>query len=81
MADMNRWVRTQKRRQLEELRAEVEELRDAARRRWPTTGQHGDRRAFTRVIHLIDLKLLALREEDERADSQSADDIDKGLKA
>lgn len=80
MADMNRWVRTQKRHQLEALRGEVEQLRDAATGD-NKTSQRGDRRMATRVLHLIDLKLLALREEDERADSWSADDIDEGLKA
>lgn len=82
MADLNRWVRTQKRRSLEELRAEVQIFWAASR--GDNKGfavDRGQRRGFKRVLQLIDAKLLALREEDERADSQSADVIDEGLKA
>lgn len=85
---MNDWVATQKRRTLTELRAEVDTLRAAASKRDNKHCQHnaGQRRMATRILTLIDLKLSVLgdeqaRERAERADSQSADDIDEGLKA
>lgn len=84
MADVNAWHRTLERRTLEALRGEVHTLRAAARDK--SVDGYGQRRAFSRVLTLIDLKLSHLgddeaRERAERADSQSADDIDEGLKA
>lgn len=81
---MNDWVARQKRRTLEELRAEVVVLRAAARDRTITGA--GQRRMATRILQLIDIKLSALGDEQateryERARSESADDIDEGLKA
>jgi hypothetical protein len=79
MADLNRWTRTLERRTLEGLAAEVQALKTMA---WGNDrGDMDMRRAYVRVLQLIDAKLLALREADERADSRSSDDIDEGLKA
>lgn len=79
MADLNRWTRTLERRSLEGLRAEIDVLRAACPHR--DRDDRMQRRAFKRVLDLIDAKLLTLREQDEAAESQSADDIDEGLKA
>jgi hypothetical protein len=83
--DLNSWVATQKRRCLEELRAEVGTLRAAVERDHGAEGR-GQRRMATRVITLLDLKLAQLGDEQaaeryERTDSQSADMIDEELRA
>lgn len=85
MADLNRWVNTQKRHTLNELRAEINTLRAAVDRDTGADGR-GQRRMATRIETLIDLKLSALDDEEarerlERSDSNSALDIDEGLKA
>lgn len=81
---MNQWVATQKRRTLTELRAEVDTLRAVARDK--NAESYGQRRMAARVLQLIDAKLFVLGDDEaleriERANSQSADDIDEGLRA